>query len=123
MTREQLLAPILAASPHWVAGELDCWELIPFMVNGNHVGTAILKGAEIHFAAIKGAVPSGSLRRCIQKFIEPILDRYGFLTTRVLKTRTEQDAFVRRLGFMPTWNNDITQFYMLGVLPFQRNKT
>jgi hypothetical protein len=117
-----LLAPILAMRPEWTGAEFDGWELIPFTFHGEHVGTAVLSGTEIHFALMPGTQIKGSIRGTVREFTQPLLDRFGFLTTRVGHDRPAQKRFVQRIGFNPTWENDIMQFYMLGETPFQRTR-
>lgn len=120
MTREELLAPLQVSAPE--ADAFADWEIIPGFVGGEHVCTAVLKGTEIHF----GLVPDHRFR-AIQKaraqaFIAPLLDRLGFLTTRVMLGSIAKRQFVERIGFKPTWADDRFQYYLLGAVPFSRSE-
>lgn len=127
MDREALLNPIIDAlrkgtsvSKPQLLKELADWEVVPAEVDGQHVATAILKGPEIHFALVPGWRPQVCYRGAIKAFLGPLLERYGFLTTRVLFGRTAQKAFIRRLGFEKTWSDENFEYYMLGSVPFER---
>jgi hypothetical protein len=115
--RDAALEPIYAATG---VTAFDDWEVFPGHLDGAHVCTAIMRGPEIHFAFAPGWRPKGSLRGRIRNFLEPLLERHGYLTTRLALTRMEKDRFVRRMGFQPTWTDGQFQYYLMGSLPFTR---
>ena len=122
MTREELLAPILEAVPGAAASAFDAWDVIPGYVNGEHVCTAIMSGAEIHFA-----IRPEHQRKLIRKqntagFLQPLVERHGFLTTRIRLESSKEQRFVERLGFQPTWADSMFQYYLLTTLPFTRGE-
>lgn len=129
MTDEELLAPIVKAvrkgtslaGPDIRAFFAD-WEIIPAQVEGQHVGTAVVKGTEIHFALIEGWRPRSSQRGAIQAFLKPLLERHGYLTTRVPHERPAQKKFVQRVGFRPTWRDEQVEYFLLGCMPFERKQ-
>lgn len=98
------------------------WETVPFLVSGVRVGASIVQGTEIHFALSPQWRPRASARAAVRAHLAPLLERRGFLTTRVLHSRQAQQRFVQRVGFTPTWSDGQTQFYMLTELPFGRTK-
>ena len=116
-----LLAPI-ADAVGALPEQINEWDVAPAIVGGQHVGTAIVKGTEIHFALFKDWRPKASSRGAIRAFLAPLLERRGFLTTRVAHERAEQKQFVERVGFRPTWADGQAQYYLLGRLPFERKK-
>lgn len=96
------------------------WDALPLVIAGQHVATAVVKGTEIHFALVPGKRPPGSTRGAVRAFLSPLLDKHGFLTTRVQHHRLDQKRFVQRVGFKPTWRDDQFDYYLLGALPFTR---
>jgi hypothetical protein len=115
MTREELMAP-LDLEPK----DLEGWEPVPLMLAGKHAGTLLVKGMEVHFAIIER--PAGSVRKAVREMLEPVLDRFGMLTTRVPRTMSKAKKFVRRLGFKPTWNDGEFEYYLLSTLPWERKE-
>ena len=129
MTNEELLEPIVKAVRKGTsfAGQdirafFADWVIIPAQVGGEHVGTAVVKGTEIHFALIEGWRPKACQRGAIQAFLKPLLERQGYLTTRVPHERPAQKKFVQRVGFRPTWRDEQVEYFLLGSVPFERKQ-
>lgn len=127
MHREILLEPIISSirkgtqmSRFGVLSWLIDWDVLPLMHAGEHIATAVVKGNEIHFAAVQGARPKGSCRGAVRAFLQPLLEQKTYLTTRVRFERSEQLKFVQRVGFKPTWKDQQFQYFLLGDLPFSR---
>lgn len=125
-TREQILEPIISAmrrgtafSRQSILEYLSDWDAVPVDIDGEHVATAIVKGTEIHFALVSDWRPEGTRGR-IRDFLAPLMERRGFLTTRVRLDRPHEQRFVQRLGFAPTWNDENFRYFMLSGLPFER---
>jgi hypothetical protein len=127
MNHDELLTPIVRAvrkgtnltGPDIRAFFAD-WECLPVTVEGEHVGTAVIKGTEIHFALVEGWRPKSCQRGAIKAFLGPLIERQGYLTTRVPHERLAQKKFVQRLGFQPTWRDEHVEYFMLGQVPFER---
>jgi len=98
------------------------WTEVPFTIAGEKVGSLALKGVEVHFSLGEGYRPKGSSRGAIRKLIAPLLEKRGYLTTRVLKERTAQQRFIERLGFKKTGDDGTMLYYMLSAEPFNRRK-
>ena len=98
------------------------WEVVPLQLAGQHVGTAVMKGTEIHFALVPGWRPKSCQRGVVKAFLGPLISRRGFLTTRVPHHRLSQKRFVERVGFKPTWKDGNFEYYLLGSVPFERKK-
>lgn len=127
MTREALLEPIVSSvrkgtglSRYQILDYFADWEVLPFEFEGRHVWTLVAKGTEVHVALAPDWNPRASMREAVRAFLKPIFDKYGFLTTRVQHDRPEQKAFVKRIGFKPTWKDGDVEYYLLGSLPFER---
>lgn len=97
----------------------DC-EAIPGYVDGQLVAALLRKGTEVHFAISKQHRGKIISRRRIREFLQPVLDEYGFLTTRLLHDRKGQQRFIERIGFKKTWSDDKCNYFMLTELPFER---
>ena len=91
------------------------WELAVSKCGGCR---AALRGTEIHVEFTRpGVINRGRVR----EFLGPLLERQGYLTTRV-PGGDSRARFVTRLGFRPTWSDDEFSYYMLTELPFSRSK-
>lgn len=128
MTQDEILEPIVKAvrqgtslSGPEIRRFFQDWEAIPVQVNGRHVGTAVMKGTEIHFALVPSWRPRSCQRGAIRAFLKPLFDRHGFLTTRVAHERPVQKKFVQRVGFKPTWRDEQVEYFLLGKMPYERN--
>lgn len=89
------------------------WETHPY---GDGMGVALTKGTEFHF------VPSENFRfkrSLMAEQMKPLLERFGFLTTRIQHGDTESQRINRLFGFTPTWADDKFQFSILTALPFK----
>lgn len=80
---------------------------------------AALKGSEIHVEFTREGVIN---RRKVREFLGPLIDRMGFLTTRVPVDDEDSDRFVRRIGFRESGRTDEFIFYMLTGQPFSRKE-
>ena len=115
MTREEALRPLLADAD---AIFFQGWDVVPGYINGQHAATAVIKGSEVHFGLVPG-FRHRITRGRVRGFLQPLLDRHGFLTTRILLSSQDKRRFVERVGFMPTWNDGKFQYYLLGNLPWR----
>ena len=127
MTREELLEPIIRSirqgtslSRFDILQHLEDWEVVPHYDGEQHACTAVVKGSEIHFAVATGYRGRIIRRENTRAFLAPLLERQGYLTTRVPHGRLTQKKFVQRLGFTPTWKDGDVEYYLLGDLPFER---
>lgn len=124
MDREALLTPFAKAAGDFSTSIFDGWDVVPGFVGDAHVCTSLIKGSEIHFYVIpefRGRL--AHLRRRAAEYFGPMLERHGFLTTRVLLERDVERRFVERVGFKPTWSDGQFQYYMLGRQPFARSES
>lgn len=98
------------------AGTVDGWELVPFVVDDKPAAIAAVGGVEIHFAVDPEWRGRLINRARVRSFLAPLLSRRGYLTTRV----AGNDDFVRRIGFVPTWDDGTIRHYILYTIPFER---
>ena len=118
MNREELLRPLTSSAAE--VRTFEEWDAVPGFIDGVHVCTALLKGTEIHFAIVAEHRLRTVLRMRARDFLEPLFERYGFLTTRVALGRSVEQRFVLRMGFEPTWSDHKFEYYLLAALPFSR---
>lgn len=121
LSRTELLRPVLDAAGTRDASVFDGWEVVPGFIDGTHAATAVVNGTEVHFAVVPALRRRAINRRRAQEFVAPLLERHGFLTTRVRLTSESSKQFVERVGFKPTWSDGFFQYYLLGHLPFARS--
>ncbi len=125
--QERLLDPLVNAVQHQTrlarAHIRACfreWDALPLVVGGEHIGSWAVRGPEIHFALAEGKRPRGSVRGAVRAALAPLFEKHGYLTTRLPIGFTDEDRFVQRIGFRPTWRDENFQYYLLGTLPFAR---
>ena len=100
---------------------LDGYELIPYVENGEHMATLLKKNAEVHFAGFKQYRGKGHITaRRLKSFFLPILEREGFLTTKLAKD--EPSRFIERLGFVKIGSSVSHDIYMLTELKVLEKK-
>ena len=76
------------------------WELVPLIVNDVIVGTLAEKDGEIHMAIEpQFRKKSTYWRTGLKLLIEPLIDKYGYVTTKVKSDDQVARKFVHRLGF------------------------
>lgn len=94
---------------------LEGWECLPYVEDGEHMATLIKRGAEVHFAAFHQYRGRGYINRTrLRRFLQPILDQEGFLTTKL--SPDEPDVFIRRLGFAEIGRSESHRIYMLNEI-------
>ena len=120
--RIELLAPLYDDCKDILPTSFEGWELIPGYIDQTHVCTAILKGNEIHFGIKKEFRKKLIQRKRTREYLQPLLERKTFLTTRIVLKDLYKQRFVERLGFRKTWADDIFNYYMMTKLPFEREQ-
>lgn len=94
---------------------LEGYEFIPYVENGEHMATLLKKNAEVHFAGFKQYRGKGYItRRRLREFLEPILKREGFLTTKLADG--EPDVFIKKLGFVEMGRFGDKRVFMLTAI-------
>jgi len=112
---EQYLASIGAS-----AGALAGWNIQTAKRAGVDVAFVITRWTEIHFVSIVGN--RAMSRRNIAEFVAPLLEKYGYATTRVPIAETDH-RLREALGFQHTWSDDYYSYWAITELPYQRKGT
>lgn len=83
---------------------------------GPGMGVAFTKGTEFHFTP----TPAFRFRRNLMRSqMRPLLEPFGFLTTRVQHDDTPSQRLNQLFGFKPTWADEHFQYSILTALPFK----
>ena len=87
------------------------WNITPHYAEGIVVGATLTKGSDFHFASF-GA--KWTLTRAdIRRYLTPILEQYGCVTTQTPKDDARQSRFNKILGFVPTGEDEFYIHYKL----------
>jgi hypothetical protein len=98
-------------SPADLAARLDGWEL------HEAAGAVVMRrGAEMHVAALPEARGRWASSTQARKLIRETFDRFGVVTTAVMKDHQPGHTFVRRLGFEPVGDSGAAIRYELRTL-------
>lgn len=97
--------------------DLPGWTITEAQRNGRAAGFVLTNGSEIHIAPMdRGESLS---RRNIHQFIAPLLQEFGYVTTRVPLLETDHSLFLR-VGFKQTWADLNFTYWALTELPYPR---
>ena len=96
---------------------LDGWKIQPAFRDDEHVGFVVTNGPEIHI--LPTVEKKAISRRNIAEFIKPLLDEFGFVTTRVPLSETNHRLRVC-LGFQRTWSDANYSYWALTKIPYER---
>ena len=100
--------------------KLKGWESIDYIIGSEVAGSGLIKGTEIHVTLGEKHRKHGLRRDAIRAFLLPLLNREGYLTTRILVDHKEQQKFIERIGFEKTWSDGRFNYYLLANLPYER---
>ena len=100
--------------------EMAGWQMVPWEVNGRTIGMAATSGTEIHFAVDPRWRTKAMTRDRVRQFLAPLIERRGYLTTRAINPTQEQRAFLAKIGFDMTHEQDQIEHFMLSALPFSQ---
>jgi len=73
------------------------WDVIPLEQGGQVIGGVLAKENEMHVGY--GVKPKGAVRAHMRAILEPVIDRYGFIKTKVSIENVSGLEFCYRLGF------------------------
>lgn len=98
-----------------IARKQPGWEVFEHWQAGALVGISMLRGTEYHCQLD----PGYRLRRAeMRSFLEPLFQRFGFLTTRVPIGDVSNERFNRLFGFERTWSDANFHYFVMAELPF-----
>ena len=89
----------------------DDWVRHPIYNNGEEVGCVWIKDAEIHCYRDESCAGRWIKAGDLQRLTGPLFKQYGHMITKVRKINLQGQAFVKRLGFTPTGQDDTNIHY------------
>jgi len=92
---------------------LKQYEVFALHRDGVLAGLWMTKGAEFHIYPMGGSYTMADIRNVIQ----PLIDRYGYATTKTPLSDKRQQRFNRRLGFVQIGEDDVYVTYKIESLP------
>lgn len=77
----------------------------------------LVAGAEVHVDLHRPGVVT---RRSVRAALVPLLEEFGFVTTRTELADQRSRRFVEAIGFRETWADDLYTYYILTKKPFSK---
>ncbi len=121
MTADQLAIDVLTAAGYADAAEVVArCEVVPYIDDGELTAVAVLLGSEFHCHT----TPAFRFKRAkLREFMRPLVERDGFLTTRLAHGDTANRRFNKLFGFRETWSDANYNYYVLSDVPFSEKHT
>lgn len=103
-----------------ITAGLAQWALLPVHARGGALAAVLLqRGCELHVVLPPEKRGKGIITRAgVRAALQPVLEQYGYVTTRIVKGDGSQRLFIDRLGFKPTWSDERYTYFILTQLPF-----
>lgn len=98
---------------------LDAWVFNTVQRDGEDVGFVAVCGPEIHVYLF--AERKAISRRNLLEHLQPIIDTFGYATTRVPLTETNH-RLRTALGFVHTWDDESYSYWCLTRLRYARTQ-
>jgi hypothetical protein len=109
----------LGIPPAQIAQTLSQWMVASCYAGDELVAATMTSGTEIHLVLAPEHRGKGTItRKQIRSVLGPMLEQYGYATSRAAKDSARDRLFLDRLGFYPTWSDDKFVYYMMTQLPF-----
>jgi GNAT superfamily N-acetyltransferase len=87
------------------------FEMQAFCEDDIPIGMCLIKGPELHVSIIPSYRRKWLSRKLINSVIDPILNKYGYVMTMVMKDNPKGIDFVERLGFKRQFENEQMIYY------------
>lgn len=87
------------------------WQVHTITRDGRQAGFALVKDNEVHAWREPTFTGRWGTRQDIERVIQPLLDQYGHVTTKVTAKNPVGNRFVTRLGFVKTHEQDGINHY------------
>ena len=99
------------------------WELVPVIVDDEVIAVMIEREGEIHLAIKQEPVAqSRPWREYLSKIVQPIIDKHGFVTTRIPSNDKEAIRFATRLGFKRLVFHGQIETFVMSQIKHRRRK-
>lgn len=90
---------------------IEDWDVTPVEIGGELAFTTLAHGPEFHFTSF--GTGHKITRDMIRAHIDPIMEKFGFVTTRTPKDDARQARLNRALGFKVTHEDEFFAFSRL----------
>lgn len=97
-------------------GALKGWKVKKAYRSDEMVGFVLTKGTEIHILPL---VKRAMSRRNIRELLAPLMNRYGYATTRVPIEITDHKLRLA-LGFAEAWRDHQFSYWVITDLPYSK---
>lgn len=96
---------------------LTGWTVSTAMRHGEPAAIMLTQGSEIHMVSLNDR--KALSRRIIAEFLNPLIEEYGYATTKV-PIAVEDHTLRTRLGFQCTWQDANFTYWAVTEIPYQR---
>lgn len=96
------------------------WDAKVLHRNGEDVAVLIYLGTEAHLNVRPGMEGKVLSKKALKELFAPIMDKWGFMTTKLPIGSKEEQRFIERIGFTKTWGDESFDYFMLTTQPFER---
>lgn len=98
---------------------LDGWDIQPVEIDGELTWITAQNGHEFHFQSMGTKRPMP--RRIIRKFLQTIIDQYGYAQTRTPEDDARQRRFNEHFGFHLVGYDEFDAIYQMRILPMTKD--
>jgi hypothetical protein len=103
--------PLLYISKDEFSALLEGWTIEGVEHEGELAFAFLSKGPQFHFQSFSAKQPI--TLKMIKTYLQPLIDRYGYVTTKTPKDDTRQHRFNRRFGFAAVGDDNFDIHYRL----------
>lgn len=106
----QIEADVYITREQFVRGLAD-WDITPIRIDGVLAFVTLTRGSEIHYTSADTGAPLSLAM--LRGWLAPILDTYGYATTRTPISEPRQHRLNKRLGFTESGRDEFCIHYRL----------
>lgn len=99
---------------------LDGWTIESYMADGDLAFATLSRGPEFHFMSFGTGAPI--TLRMIRGWLQPVLDRHGYVCTRTPKDEVRQQRINKAVGFVADGQDEFFIYYRLTCGVWSRSK-
>lgn len=110
--------PGLAMVPYGVVPE--GWTAHWYAPGGVRKALLVSCGTEVHFEIDPAHRRRLLSKKTLREILQPVMEKFGYLTTKIPVECEEDLKFVERVGFQKTWTDGEFEYLMLTRYPFEK---
>lgn len=112
--------PTVFISKEAFVNNLDGWDITPITIDEELAFVFLVKGNALHFHTM--GTGHKMTMKIIRLIFQPIIDKYGFVTTRTPKEETRQHRFNAVMGWKAVGEDEYDIHYRIDSLMRDRNR-